>query len=377
MKVLVVSEYFHPYGGAELSLWKLCCALAEKGHGIYAITSKRIGEAEHEVKEGVEIFRPFATGNLRQRFLFSWRLYSYLNRWFKGRDIDVAYNLGFVPTMPATYVASKYKIPAVTMLGHLCGSRWFRLRNVLSALFNYMVEMFTIRFGRHRVLVVQCQDSARKVAGGTRAEVMVVCNTFLDSRLIKKAKGETDGKRIRESLGIGDDVLFLLMAGGLIPTKNILATIRVLTGWEREFKLVLVGEGPERGKIENLIKREQMEGRVILLGRKPHEETLALMRTCDALLMTSICEQVPNVVLEALALGRPVISTRVGGVPEIESANLHLLDRLEEIKDILGGGIEAVEGDTITEKYSLERVAGQYEALFARLARRKTEAVRT
>jgi len=139
----------------------------------------------------------------------------------------------------------------------------------------------------------------------------------------------------------------------------------------------LAGEGPEREKVERLIRQKGLEERVSLLGRKPHEETLALMRACDALLLTSICEQVPNVVLEALALGRPVVATRVGGVPEIKSANLHLIDRLEEIRDVLDGGIEAVAGDTITEDYSLAKVAGQYEALFARLARRKTERVRS
>ena len=129
MKILLVSEYFHPYGGAELSLWKLCRALTEKGHSISVVTSKRAGEAEHEIKEGIEVFRPFDTGVLWRRFLFSLKLYLYLNRWLKGRDIDVVYNLGFVPTMPATFIAAKYKMPAATMLGHLCGRRWFQLRH--------------------------------------------------------------------------------------------------------------------------------------------------------------------------------------------------------------------------------------------------------
>jgi glycosyltransferase involved in cell wall biosynthesis len=92
------------------------------------------------------------------------------------------------------------------------------------------------------------------------------------------------------------------------------------------------------------------------------------MRSCDGLLLSSICEQVPNVVLEALALGRPVIATRVGGVPEIKSANLHLVDHLEEMKSVIESGIRVAGEDTIMGDYSLDRVAAQYERLFLRLA---------
>ncbi len=371
MMVLLVSEYFHPYGGAELSLWKLSCALTERGHTVYVITSRRSGEAAREVKEGIEIVRPFGTGNLWRRLLFSLKLFPYLDRWLKGRHIDVVYNLGFVPTVPATWAARKHGILRVTMLGHFCGTGWFRLRNPLAALFNCLTETLAIRFGRHQVLVVQCQATARKVARRTGARVKVVCNTFIDPQMMEEAKRETDSRRVRDNLAVEEGAVFLLMAGGLIPTKNIPTTIKALAGWGKEFKLVLAGEGPERRRIENVIDRARMQGRVVLLGRRSHAETLALMRACDALLMTSICEQVPNVVLEALALGRPVIATRVGGIPEINSANLHLIDRLEEIPALLDDGIRAVEEDTIAEEYLLDSIVEEYEELFSGLARER------
>ena len=93
MKILVVSEHFHPYGGAELSLWKLCHALNQKGHQIHVITARRGGEAGYEKKDEIEISRPFATGNLIRRFIFALRLCPYLKRWLRGREIDIIYNL--------------------------------------------------------------------------------------------------------------------------------------------------------------------------------------------------------------------------------------------------------------------------------------------
>ena len=376
MKILVVAEHFHPYGGAELSLWRLCLTLAEKGHQIQVITSRRSGESDYEEKDGIEIFRPFPTGNLVGRFVFAMKLYPYLRRWLRENPADVVYNLGYVATLPATRIARKLGIPSVTLLGHFCGRKWFRLAGLPMALFNSISEIFTIRFARHNVLVAQCQETAQAVSAHTDAEIKVICNTLLDPADIKKAGEKTDIKKVRAGLGIADDELFLLHVGALIKTKNVPALIKALAGWQRRYRLVLVGSGPERAGIEKLVQSLNLAGNVLLLGEKPHDDTLSIMRACDVLILPSICEQMPNVVLEALALGRPVIATRVGGVPEIKSANLHLVDRLEEIGNIVDSGIKAVEEAIIMQEYSLEKVAEQYEGLFLRLAGSKMKGKR-
>jgi len=368
MKILMVSEHFYPYGGAELSLWKLCGALTRKGHRLHVITARRDGEPDYEEKEGIEIFRPFATGNLAHRFAFALRLQSYLKRWLKGRDIDIIYNLGYVPTVPATRIARKFGIPSVTLLGHFCSRKWFQLAGPFLALFNILSEILVIRLAKHQALVAQCRDTADKVSAHTNADVEVICNTLLDPAAIDRAKKETDSKKVREGLSVRDGELFLLHAGALIRTKNVYSLIRALSSWQRKFKLVLVGDGPERARIETLVQRLNLAGDVFLLGKKTHDETLSIIKSCDALLLSSICEQVPNVVLEALALGRPVIATKVGGVPEIKSVNLHLVGRLEEMRQVIDNGIEATEEDKIMTEYSLDRVTGQYERLFLRLA---------
>ena len=367
MKILVVSEHFYPYGGAELSLWKLCRTLNQKGHQIHVITARRGGEVDYEIKDGIEILRPFPTGNLVRRFIFAVKLYSYLKRWLRGRGIDIIYNLSYVPTVPTTRIARKYGIPSVTLLGHFCGRKWFKLTNPPLALFNFITEILAIRLSKHKVLVVQCQDTAKKISASTSAEIEVICNTLLEPAAISQAKEKTDIKKIRVDLGIENDELFLIHVGALIRTKNVYNLVKTLSGWQQKFKLILVGNGPERTRIEKLVQRLGLAENVSLLGAKPHDETLSIIRACDALLLPSICEQIPNVVLEALALGRPVIATKVGGVPEIKSPNLHLVGQLEEISRVIDGGIKAVAEDTIMAEYSLDRVAAQYERLFLRL----------
>jgi len=373
MKILVVAEHFYPYGGAELSLWRLCRTLTENGHQIQVVTSRRGEEPDYEKKEGIEIFRPFPTGNLMGRFIFAARLYPYLKRWLQERETDIVYNLGYVPTLPATRAACKFGIPSVTLLGHFCGRKWFQLTSPPLALFNLLSEILTIRLGQHSVLVAQCRDTAQKVSAHTHAEVKIICNTLLEPAAIARAKEKTDVVKIRSGLGIADDELFLLHVGALIRTKNVPALIKTLARWQRKYKLVLVGDGPERSRVEKPVQSLGLTGKVSLLGEKPHDDTLSIMRSCDVLILPSICEQMPNVVLEALALGRLVIATRVGGVPEIQSANLHLVSRLEEIGQVLDSGIRAVEEDIIRQEYSLAKVAGQYEELFKQLAGSKVK----
>ena len=72
-----------------------------------------------------------------------------------------------------------------------------------------------------------------------------------------------------------------------------------------------------------------------------------------------------------LALGRPVVATRVGGIPEVHSANLHLVDNLDEINRILEDGLTPVPEDGIIKEYSLEHIAGRYEELFRGVAHTK------
>jgi len=367
MKILVVSEHFHPHGGAELSLWQLCRKLTGKGHRIQVITARRGEEPAYETTEGIEIYRPFPTGNLVSRFLFAIRLYSYLIKWLPEKGIDVVYNLSYVPTIPATHAARKYGIPSVTLLGHFCGRKWLRLVSPPLALFNFLSEILTIRLGKHNVLVAQCRDTANRVSDSTSARISVICNTLLDPPALNRVKARTDINKARGNLNIASDELFLLHVGALIRVKNVYNLVRTLAPWQHKYRLVLVGDGPERPRIEKLVQHFELTGKVVLLGKKPHDETLSAIRSCDVLLLSSICEQVPNVVLEALALGRPVVATRVGGVPDIKSPNLHLVDQLEEIVPLLESGVEVVEEGKIIEEYALERIAEEYERLFLRL----------
>jgi glycosyltransferase involved in cell wall biosynthesis len=90
-----------------------------------------------------------------------------------------------------------------------------------------------------------------------------------------------------------------------------------------EFELVLVGDGELRTSIEALIKRFKLEEKVWITGRISSERLHAEILAARALVLPSFAEGLPMVIMEAMALRRPVISTFVAGTPELVQSGEH------------------------------------------------------
>ncbi len=80
---------------------------------------------------------------------------------------------------------------------------------------------------------------------------------------------------------------------------------------------VIAGDGPDRGALEARARDLGVDGRTRFLGSVSRDVVLRLFRAADATVLSSSWENLPHTVLEALAVGSPVIATAVGGVPEV------------------------------------------------------------
>jgi glycosyltransferase involved in cell wall biosynthesis len=124
----------------------------------------------------------------------------------------------------------------------------------------------------------------------------------------------------RSDLGLDTSRRAVLYVGNLKREKGVVDLVRafVRIAAERpEVDLEILGTGPARAEIEALRRQHGLEKRVHLRGARRHEEMATWIAACELLALPSYAEGVPNVVLEALAAGRPVVATRVGGIPEV------------------------------------------------------------
>ena len=106
----------------------------------------------------------------------------------------------------------------------------------------------------------------------------------------------------------------IAFVGRLTPQKDLGTAIEAV-GRVPGARLVLVGDGPERERLERLARDQ--DGRVTFLGPRPRAEALRVLAGADAAVLSSAWENLPHAAVEALSVGTPVVSTAVGGVPEV------------------------------------------------------------
>lgn len=134
------------------------------------------------------------------------------------------------------------------------------------------------------------------------------------------ARGERDIQACnahRAMLGLGPSEHLVLFVGRLVVEKNIPTLLRAVAmiPAERRPLLWLAGEGPERPAIERLVRMLGLQSHVRLLGER--QDVDALMAAADALVLPSLEEGLSNVILEAMAVGLPVVASAVGGNTEL------------------------------------------------------------
>jgi 1,4-alpha-glucan branching enzyme len=113
---------------------------------------------------------------------------------------------------------------------------------------------------------------------------------------------------------------YILGAGRLVAQKGYDSLIRAFHLLAPEFpnhKLLIAGDGPQFSVLQALVETLEIKSQVCLLGMVDHERVLSLMAGADAFALCSYHEPQGIVVLEAMAVGTPVVASAVGGVPEI------------------------------------------------------------
>ncbi len=172
-------------------------------------------------------------------------------------------------------------------------------------------------------LVTVCRAFAQELAGstGVSAEKISVQHNSIRRR---PPVSNADAEALRNRFEIGDDERVVLSVGRLSREKahiDLLEAFKRLRETKPEIspKLIIVGDGPERSRLEAAAESLACKDRVIFAGQVSEVQTFYAM--ADVFALPSHSEGSPNVLLEAMAANLPIVATAVGGVPEMVENN--------------------------------------------------------
>jgi glycosyltransferase involved in cell wall biosynthesis len=151
-----------------------------------------------------------------------------------------------------------------------------------------------------------------------------------------------DRDEARARLGLNG--FTLAAAGRLTRQKALLDALDAISRTEG-VSLVVAGDGPERAALERRASKPDLADRVRFAGALARDDVLTLFRAADAALLTSAWENLPHSVIEALAVGTPVVATAVGGVPEVVREGENGLLAPAGDVDAIAGAIGRLAGD--------------------------------
>jgi glycosyltransferase involved in cell wall biosynthesis len=167
------------------------------------------------------------------------------------------------------------------------------------------------------VIATSVEQAERQFGyGGPDASNVVVLRSAISESFIERCR-QANREAARESLGVGDAFVFSIHAR-LAWDKGIDRVIRAmaqLDDTERETVLVIAGDGPERAGLEELVNSLGLSERVTFLGHRNDIEAVLAAADASVLALTAL-EPQPLGLKEAMAAARPVIASRIGGVPE-------------------------------------------------------------
>ncbi|MCP4749998.1 MAG: glycosyltransferase [Proteobacteria bacterium] len=191
--------------------------------------------------------------------------------------------------------------------------------------------------------------------------------------------------RLRASLGAPEDACLIGSVGRLVDVKRFDLLIDGLAALRRNgsnIHMIIIGDGPLRSDLQERIDKERMNDHFFLAGRKDNVNDY--LSALDIFALTSDFEGISNTILEAMAVGLPVIASNVGGNPEIVSGGRTGLlfeagdvDQFKEVANrlILDNALREKMGaaarNDIIRQFNLKRMVKEYEQAYLNLVRKK------
>ncbi len=374
MKILILGSKEYPTGtsddpiksgGIEVYIQNLVTYLKIKVEKIIVITRRFRGTKPYEVQENVEIYRvPWISGFYLRNPSFN--LSAFLRALFL--DFDVILAQGPVASFLGNLLAivKRKKIVACPAgIAYVQPQYKEILKKIL-----FIVEKMAYRHADVVVFLSEVEKEQFKNKFGYLPKYYSVIHPGIEIPEVSEGKIE----KIRKELNINGRVT-ITFVGRLIGVKGVEVLISALRGLKIDFKALIVGDGPDRKKLENLVKEYNLEERVIFAGWR--RDIPVILAASDIFVLPSYSEGLPIALLEAMAAGKACVVTDIGLPVEnrkdalvVEAGDAEGLRKaLEELigNEKLRNNLGEEAKKKVEREFSWERAAESYLRLFEKL----------
>ena len=313
MKVALVSDWYYPkVGGVAKHIHDLALHLKNKEHDVIVVTNSH-GTDEEMGDEGIRIYRISGLTDPLLSINISPRASKELRNLLLEEKPDVFHaHHAFTPlSLRGIAVAKEENFPTILTTHSI-----FLAYD--SPLWDFFSQAFPILgwYIEKADRIIAVSEAAKTfISHFTRKSVVVIPNG-VDCR---EFHPNWNKEKLKEELGVEGDVI--LCVSRLSYRKGIhvlLNSMRILSQRRKDARLIVVGEGEMGLFLRTQAKLLDIEDKVRFTGYVPDEELPKFFGLADVFVLPSITAEAFGIVLlEAMASGRPVVTTRVGGIPEV------------------------------------------------------------
>ncbi|MFQ5640276.1 MAG: glycosyltransferase [bacterium] len=290
------------WGGAETKLMEL---IAHMDSSRFNTTVCSLGMGDRIKEKFGELDVKFV--NFARRNRFDPKLLWDVNKLIRHEKIDVVMTTLFYADVVGPLARSFTPAKAVFSWETISAPEWLLTRRLLAYKFamNFCDKVISVSHATAKWLVEK--------RGVSKQKVMVI-PYGVNLELFHEGGNEA----LRKSLGVSEKETLIGVVARLHPQKGHRYLIEAAESLVRDFpalKFAFVGDGELRTELEQRIKAAKLEKHFLFLGFR--NDVKDLLRTFDIFVLPSLYEGLPNVILEAMASGLPVVATAVDGTPEL------------------------------------------------------------
>ncbi|MBQ2353078.1 MAG: glycosyltransferase family 4 protein [Methanobrevibacter sp.] len=339
MKIAMVGQFPPHFGGVGVHIHTLSKKLVEEGHEVFVITYP------HKEIRDIDGIHVIGTKGINlpgiRGLMFKNNAKKELEDLIKKEDIDIIHGHYLFPAgAAAVEVGNKHNIKTY-VTAH--GSDMFELYKSKPFMRPTIKKVLKNADGIFAVSKALRQEIIATGVSGIAEKTKLSWNSVDITKFSLK-----DDDSFKKEFGLFDKPI-VLFVGNLIKRKNVGALLEAKKIAKSDYYLVIVGDGPLSKKLRKKVEDENIPD-VIFTGSRTDVENI--IPNCDFLVLPSFSESFGLVLIEALACGKPVIGSDVGGISEIINDDVGLLVNPNDISLISNSIDRLVDDEELRAKLS-------------------------